>query len=184
MLDLLSASILVFLGNVLDFRTYSAPNQDATVKASYTQKNLMQEFDRNSIPSNERMAICYARGAALSIFNWVRKFAVIKGPDGNVVEDLPSRFLVQILNTLLKYKSRAMQVGLGGAPHCSVSLLSNQVENMLKCDAQAEELWGKRQSICDDSLAFFPKDRYSVEWKTMPSNGEPSMFFFLLFFPI
>ena len=53
----------------------------------------MQEFDHNSIPSNERMAICYARGAALSIFNWVWKFAMIKEHDGNVVEDLKVRML-------------------------------------------------------------------------------------------
>lgn len=172
LLDLLSASILAILGNVLDLRTYSAPNQGIDEQASDSQKFVMKEFDRNNIPTNERTAICYARGMALAIFKWVRKYAIIKDRNGNVVEDLPSRFLVQILNALLNYKAQAIQGKLKGAPHCDLRMLQRQIANVLTCDTLAGKVWENRRSICDDSLAFGPKEGYSVEWA--PLSGEDS----------
>jgi hypothetical protein len=105
LLDLLSACILAILGNVLDFRTYSAPNQREDEVASEDQMTLMSNYDCNNIPSNERMAICYTRGMALAIFHWVRLNCVVRSPDGKVIKDLPSKYVVQVLNTLLSYKA-------------------------------------------------------------------------------
>lgn len=164
LLDLLSACILAILGNVLDYRTYSAPNQDKDEPASHSQKVLMEEFDRNNISANERMAICHARGIALTIFNWVREYCTIKDGKGNVVEDLPSRFLVQILKALLKYKAKANQEKLGGAPHCDLHMLERQVMNVLACDTLARKVWDKRQDIPDDSLEFGRKKGYTLQW--------------------
>ena len=74
----------------------------------FAQVPLMKQYDCNNIPRNEHMAICYARGIALSIFDWVRSQFVITGPDGNVVDDLPSLFLVQILKSVVSYKAQAV----------------------------------------------------------------------------
>lgn len=169
-LELLSCCILAILGNVLDFRTYSAPNQDEDKAPSDTQKPLMKHYDRNNIPRNERMAICYARGVALSIFDWVRTQFVITGPSGNVVDDLPSLFLVQIGKSVVSYKAQAMRLGLKGAPHCSTAALRNQVANAVKCDYRIDDLWRSSQDVCNDSLVF-KGDGYLVQRNTMTNKG-------------
>jgi hypothetical protein len=169
-LNLLSGCILAILGNVLDFRTYSAPNQGEDEAPSDTHIPLMKQYDCNNIPRNERMAICYARGIALSIFEWVRSQFVITGPDGNVVDDLPSLFLVQILKSVVSYKARAVQLELGGAPHCSTTALRKQVANAVKCDRRVDNLWRNSQDICNNSLAF-KGDGYLIERKAMPNKG-------------
>jgi hypothetical protein len=154
LLDLLSACILAILGNVLDFRTYSAPNQDENSPISGPQKVLMAKYDRNDIPRNERMAICYVRGVALSLFDWVRSQFIITAPDGQILHDLPSQFLVKVLNALITYKARAMQMKLKGAPHCDSTALRKQISNVVKCDPHIEKLWNDKAGTVEDKLAF------------------------------
>ena len=67
-MDLISGCALAVLGNVLDFRTYSAPNQAEEDLTRKEQLQLWNDFDQNDIPGDECMAICYARGVALAIF--------------------------------------------------------------------------------------------------------------------
>ena len=75
-LNVTCLAILVILGNVLDFRTYSAPNQGEADEASAAQTTLMNTGDINAIPNNERIAYCYARGVALHILSWLRACAL------------------------------------------------------------------------------------------------------------
>ena len=170
-LDLLSACSLIILGNVLDFRTYSAPNQGEEEEASAAQRHLMAAYDLNHITANERQALCYARGVALSIFDWVRNTLVITAPDANVVRDLPSKFFIQIVKALMNYKSRAMQMKLKGAPHCDTRSLRRQVINVLKSDVLLEDMWKHSEGISDTTLAFGSKDGYSVAKKAVPHSG-------------
>ena len=51
-MNLLSACVLVVLGNVLDFRTYQALTQEENQKANKNQQILMDN-DFNTIPVNE-----------------------------------------------------------------------------------------------------------------------------------
>jgi len=51
-MNLLSACVLVILGNVLDFRTYHAPTQEKYTKADQNQQILI-DHKINSIPINE-----------------------------------------------------------------------------------------------------------------------------------
>ena len=161
----MSACTLAILGNVLDFRTYSAPNQLEDEQISTKQSRRMAKYDHNDVPINERQAICYTRGVAISIFHWVRLNCIIKTSNGDILEDLPSRYIVQVLNTLIAYKASAMQSHLKGAPHCDTASLRSQVFNVVKCDGYVERMWQKRDSICADSLEFRPRDVYTVEWK-------------------
>ena len=179
-LDLLSGCILAILGNVLDFRTYSAPNQGDEQQMSMSQSVMMMAFDRNDISRNERMAICYVRGVALSLFDWVRCQLVITGPEGHVLDDLPSRFLVQILKSLINYKSKAMRIKIKGAPHCDTGTLRRQAANIVKCDSVVEILWKNSVGIADDRLTIEGKDSYRVQKKEGPSNKPlgPSKFQF------
>jgi hypothetical protein len=154
LLDLLSACTLAILGNVLDFRTYSAPNQEENGTATTLQKKLMLQYDRNNIPANERMAICHARGVGLAIFEWIRSSLLIKAADGKVIEDLPSRFIVQVLCCLLSYKEKALRRMLKGAPHCTLKLLKAQVENVVKCDPLIEVLWNDKGEEAINSLKY------------------------------
>src|SRR3979490_478406 len=96
--DLISACTLAILGNVLDFRTYCAPNQAEQHPTTKEQQWLWKKFDRNNIPGDERMAICYARGIALELFRWIRMWCVVKTPEGDIIDDLPSRHMVALLN--------------------------------------------------------------------------------------
>jgi len=130
----------------------------------------MAKFDRNHIPGNERMAISYARGVALYVFDWVRSQCVVTGPDGNTVDDLPSRLLIQVIKALLNYKRKAMQMKFKGAPHCNTGSLEKQVMNLVKSDKQVQNMWRDSEDICDNSLALQNKDGYSVKWKDPPAS--------------
>lgn len=165
LLNFLSVAILVVFGNVLDFRTYSAPNQHESSVASTEQTFLMASHDINAIPFNERLAISYARGVALHVIRWIRDSCEVKGPDGKVVEDLPSIFMVQLLSALLAYKSAAQRRGLQGVPHCTFDLVFNQVENVVKCDPLLALAWRSRPREPSTSLALESKELYSVKWK-------------------
>lgn len=153
------------MGNVLDFRTYRAPSQKGDAKANTKQRLLVEEFDYNAIPLNEREAICYARGVAFHVMNWIRTCCIVKAHDDSIVEDLPSRFLVQIANSLLNYKDQAQNRRLDGVPHCTVQRLRSQVLNVIECDSHLREMWRKRDTIPSNSLALADKTEYSVEWK-------------------
>ncbi len=131
----------------------------------------MATYDCNDIPSNERMAISYARGVALSIFDWVWSHCEVIGPDGNIVVDLPSQFLIQIVKTLINYKVKAMQLKLKGASQCDTRSLWKQVANVLKCDNLLEIMWQNSDSICDNSLEFKNRDGYSVNVKDIPAGS-------------
>jgi len=168
-LDLLSGCILAVLGNVLDFRTYHAPNQGEEERMTRTQSAMMTAYDRNDIPRNERLAICYVRGVALSLFDWVRCQLIVTGCDGHVVDDLPSRFLVQILKSLVNYKAQAMSRKLKGAPHCDTATLRKQVANMVKCDGVIEALWKNDKGIPNDRLGIEDKG-YVVQKTEGPAN--------------
>ena len=165
LLDLLAACTLVILGNVLDFRTYCAPNQREEDVATPSQRQQMSLHDRNAIPANERAAICYARGIGLAVFQWIRSSCVIKTPEGVEIEDVPSRYFVHILSALVHYKGLAAQRRLGGAPHCDTRLLKLQIENVVKCDPLIKKRWQMMGDVLT-SLRFTLDADCAIEWKT------------------
>lgn len=165
LLDLVSGCTLAILGNVLDFRTYSAPNQQESEKTTTAQSRLWKDFDRNDIPGDERMAICYARGVALTVFDWIRDFCIIKTPDGQLVDDLPSKYMVNLLNALLGYKEEALAQDLHGAPHCTLPMLQDQIFNVVHCDTFVANLWRKRTAGSSTSLQIDIDEGCTVEWK-------------------
>jgi len=163
LMNLLSACVLVILGNVLDFRTYRAPTQDEYTKADKNQQILI-DHEINTIPINERLAICYARGVALHLINWIRHCSVITGPGGDTIRDLPSRFFVQIAQTLIKYKEGANASKLDIQANCTLEMLTKQINNVIAIDPQISSLWPQRHSLPSDSLALANQDEYSVQW--------------------
>jgi len=171
LMDLISGCALAVLGNVLDFRTYSAPNQAEEDPTTRAQLQLWKDFDQNDIPGDERMAICYARGVALAVFGWIRDWCIVKTPDGEVVEDLPSKYLVNLLDALVGYKDKAKAQGLEGAPHCAPWMLKAQISNVVKCDRSIETLWGQRTGRSSDSLRMDMDEGCTVQWKDdLPSS--------------
>lgn len=163
LMNLLSACVLVILGNVLDFRTYRAPTQEEYTKADQNQQILI-DHDINTIPINERLAICYARGVALRLINWIRHCSVITGPGGDSISDLPSRFFIQIAQTLIKYKEGANASKLDVQANCTLEMLTEQINNVIDIDPQISSLWPERHSLPSDSLALANQDEYSVQW--------------------
>ncbi|PPQ83530.1 hypothetical protein CVT25_006959 [Psilocybe cyanescens] len=166
LVNLLSLCNLVVLGNVLDFRTYSAPNQKAGDDLDPHQRSLMEMYDRNNIPKQERFCILYARGIALELMGWVREFCEVKSPKGDIIPDLPSEYMCRQLAALLKYKAQAEQEGIVGAPHCTPEMLRKQVQNVLCCDDRLKKYWTNRLTAIDDTaLGFGSKSGYSICWK-------------------
>jgi hypothetical protein len=164
LMNLLSACVLVILGNVLDFRTYRAPTQEENRKPDKNQQILI-DHDINTIPVNERFAICYSRGVALHLINWIRHFCVITGPGGENVRDLPSYFFVQIAQTLIKYKEGANTSRLDLRANCTLDMLTRQIKNVVEVDPHFSSLWSERHSLPSDSLKLANQDEYSVKWR-------------------
>ncbi|KAF8809712.1 hypothetical protein BYT27DRAFT_7222307 [Phlegmacium glaucopus] len=154
LMNLLSACVLIILGNVLDFRTYCAPTQEENQKPDKNQQILI-DHDINTIPVNEQFAICYSRGVALHLINWIRHFCVITGPGGENVRDLPSYFFVQIAQTLIKLDLRA---------NCMLDMLMRQIKNVVEVDPHFSSLWSEQCSLPSDSLKLANQDEYSVKW--------------------
>ena len=165
LMNLLSACVLVILGNVLDFRTYRAPTQEENQEADENQQILI-DHDFNTIPVNERFSICYSRGVALHLIKWIRRFSVITGPGGEIVQDLPSSFFVQIAQTLIKYKKGANISELDLDANCKLDMLVKQIENVVKIDPHFSSLWMDRHSIPSNSLALANQSDYSVKWQS------------------
>jgi hypothetical protein len=166
LVDWISCCTLAILANVLDFRTYCAPNQTEVEEKTKQQWALWKDCDRNDIPGDERMAMCYARGIALTAFQWIRRWCIVKTPDGEVIDDLPSKQVVQLLDALLVYKSKAEKRKLSGAPHCASWMLKVQALNAVQCDKAVERLWNKRKGKSSDSLRMTLDKGCTVEWRS------------------
>jgi len=180
--NLLSLATVNFLGNVLDFRTYSAPNQEEDEVASDEQKNLLRKYDRCNITGDERSAMCYARGVAVVIFDWIREHSTIIGSRG-VHEDLPSLYVCSTIKALLLYKKNAMEQQLTGAPHCSSADLLRQIENVVQCDKRLFTFWknwDKKVSLIPELC--FSTVGLSVTWSADAFKGLQCEM--LLFLPV
>lgn len=163
LMNLLSSCVLVILGNVLDFRTYRAPTQEEYAKADRNQQILINH-EINTIPLSERFSICYARGVALRLMNWIRQCSVVTGPRGEIIHDLPSRFFVQIAQTLVKYKEGANISKLDLEANCTLDMLVKQVDNVVAVDPCISSLWSERHLLPSDSLSLADQEEYSVRW--------------------
>lgn len=164
-MSLLSLCVLVILGNVLDFRTYTASSLQQAQPLTEAEKWLMTTYDINGIPTNERLAMCYTRGAALHLFQWVRECCIIHGPEESVVEDLPSRFLTQIGRAIIHYKTRAEEKNLEGVTYCSLALLTSQINNIMEFDNDIDKMWKNQSGKQHDSLELEDHSKYRLEWK-------------------
>ena len=145
---------------------------------------LWKDFDRNHIPAPERVSMCYARGIALAVFKRIRAQCIIRKPDGEIVHDLPSQHVVELLTNLLTYKKKATGQKLDGAPHCTSWKLMAQVLNVVKCDPSFQKIWGVKERKSTHNLSVTLCEGCTVEWKddTASSVSETSkLFLFHLF---
>ncbi len=166
-MNLLSLCVLVILANVLDFRSYSPAGHRNGRPLTRTEKWMITEFDINAIPTNERLAMCYTRGAALHLFKWIRECCVIHGPGDCIVDDLPSRFLAQIGKAMILYKSRVQRQKLEGVIHCSLDSLTSQINNIMEFNDEFRKVWANQVVNSSCSLELEDQAQYRVEWKAI-----------------
>ena len=114
------------------------------------------------------MAMCYARGIALRVFEWIRGWCIVRNPDGGVVDDLPSKHVVQVLDALLAYKTKADGRQLQGAPHFTLRKLKAQILNLVQWDSAVEKVWNERTGESSNSLRLIMDEGCTVEWRTDP----------------
>lgn len=164
LIDLMCGCILIILGNVLDFRTYRAPHQDDDAEFTEIDRTLL-EHDFNSIPYYDRLAICHARGVALHILHWIRCSALIKDVAGNLIQDLPSLFFIQITRTLVAYKTQSLEAKLDVDSCVTLPLLTNQIKNVLKIDPVFVQVDRSIQEIPDNNLSFAHWNVGSIQWR-------------------
>jgi hypothetical protein len=164
-INLLSLCNLVILGNVLDFRTYLAPNQPPERNATPAEEEVLEHHDRNKIPKQERVAMMLYRGLAFEVIEWVKQNFEFRNPKGKAV-DLPSHYLAQQLLALLEYKKDASdnKKGSAGAPHCTLSLLEKQIANVTKCNKALEKYWSSsRDQVNASQLGFGDRSGWKFE---------------------
>ena len=130
-----------------------------------TEKQLMIEYDVNCIPTNERLAICFCRGVALHLFSWVRECCIVYGPDGSMLQDLPSQYLVQIATAVIRYKTKAEEKNLEGVTNCSLALLTAQINNITHLNKDIHATWTMHSDNQSDSLELENQSTYRFEWK-------------------
>lgn len=125
-LDLFAFCFLVILGNALDFRTY--------INAKGVPLEEAEAHDQNGITLEERVNICQARGVCLELLHWWESsYRAINPPTVYSTTDtaLTTCLIVAQAATLLKYKASAEEDEREGAPGCTASLLSRQIENVI-----------------------------------------------------
>lgn len=178
-LELLSLCNLVILGNVLDHRTYSAPNQDAEDEATETQEQRIQNYDLNDIERTERDEMILARGVSIHLLKWVvATLRITNTETGNHVsiDSIIRLYLGKQAAAILKYKQLAWnpvdpEERVYGAPHCTPHNLEVQLENALDTYPGALAAYEECKGNFDDSLDYGPKALlYSVE-----TRGEPQL---------
>lgn len=185
LMNLIRACILVILGNVLDFRTYKSPNEDNPQIAR--MGDAFKSCDINAIPFYERTSICYARGVALRLFDWIRQCAIVKDSAGELVEDLPSLFLVQITRLLLTYKKEANACRRDEDVDHSLPALLRQVENVIDMDKGFANVWSNSDDKPTRSFDIPNLSGYSVQWvhdtrfNASVSSSQTCEFLFLSF---
>lgn len=174
LLDLLSLCNLVILGNVLDHRTYSAPNQDAETEATPRQRNRMDLYDHNAMPSQERDSSVYARGVCIQMLHWcMAHFEIQDSRTGRIIdENVAASHLVRQAIALQKYKNVATSKGIKGAPHCTPADLDRQIGNALKTYPAAYKIWTKQREHLEVlSLSFEGNFKDLNVVGRMPSKG-------------
>lgn len=170
LLDLLAVCNLSILSNVLDFETYSYPNQgpdDDNEKTTTEQEvaannakgpksdqiRQMELFDYNSKSPDDRAGCVYVRGLALDLLNWFAANYILLEPCGELVDTYGV-----LINNLCHQaymiwvaKKKAVDQGVKGAPHCTLSLLERQLRGLFPQGSIAYSLLEKKLSAKSES---------------------------------
>ncbi|KAJ3500229.1 hypothetical protein NLJ89_g9887 [Agrocybe chaxingu] len=174
--DLLTLCNLNILGNVLDHRTYSAPNQQEDAPISDGERRRWMELDVNDVPLDERNHMRYARGMSLHVFGWVRAhMSFVYAPISEAV-DLPALYLAHQALVLEKYKDVAEQYGVTGAPNCTKIMLKIQLDNALRLDPLSHKIYTTSavpRGLSRESLLLGDLGRFTYANKTVAySDGD------------
>lgn len=177
-MNLICACVLVVLGNVLEFRTYRAPNQEDGSTEKYHE--TLVECDINTILLNEHLAMCHARGVALHLMEWIRTCTVITGPTDEIVHDLPSYFLIQVIKTLSVYKINTDETpDLKRDGLFTYDMLVAQVANVVDFSPKFQTFFDTRH-LMPESFKLEDLAKYKITW--LPDahkwdGGDKSEFF-------
>jgi len=123
------ATIAIFL-NVLDERTYQYP-VDSIERDPAVLKRCHDAFDLNAIPVVERCHLCYTRGLAFDLVDWVYENFTFSSLDSdtedvNGHDDIFVPFVIHIGRQIIQYKRIAEEHG-----HTTTSTLG-QVARQIK----------------------------------------------------
>ncbi|PPQ74671.1 hypothetical protein CVT26_005516 [Gymnopilus dilepis] len=164
--ELLSLCNIHILANVLDPRTYGTPwstscRYDAELDVVDVTTSVWA-----TISVYERLAMVHARGIALELLDWVRYSCHIVSPEGQLVEDFPTQYLLGHMSTLLSYKAEYQSSAIRGFPNCDYAAIHRQIMNVLTCDNRLHSRWTVPQTV--DVFKSQEESCYTVTWAEGP----------------
>ncbi|PPR03026.1 hypothetical protein CVT24_012289 [Panaeolus cyanescens] len=164
-INVVSACILSILGNVLDFRTYLAPNQTPDQIASEIQSAAMLKQDINDIPWCERISSCVARGVGIRMLHIINDCCRFTNPDGKEEKDLVFRHVARLMKAIESYRVEADKSQLNGAPHCTHDLLVRQLKNVSMWSSSIGRYFDCPDLIkLDTHVLYFNQAGWKVTW--------------------
>ncbi|PPR00997.1 hypothetical protein CVT24_000571 [Panaeolus cyanescens] len=164
-LDVLSLCNICIMGNILDFRTYLAPNQDPAEYPSQIQRLALLSFDRNDVPGHERITYCQTRGIARIMLEELNTSYEILDKNKKIIKDFPFRYLADQMQSLCLYKFRAQGKGLEGAPHCSWKDLRRQCANLAEWHPILKEKYAAKPEMSRMCAGMEYMQDYEVRFK-------------------
>ncbi|PPQ74768.1 hypothetical protein CVT26_005013 [Gymnopilus dilepis] len=139
--DLLSVCSLLILSNVIDARTYLAPNQSAITSPDDLRLSIRDRFDRTGISRKERISMIYARGLAFEILQWITEYCEMRDGQGNVIQDFAYRFVSRVMDLIVQCKQEATTRSSFRPQRCTIDQLRTQLSNIASCDVNLKKIW-------------------------------------------
>lgn len=129
------------MGNVIDTRTYSIPNQSVVSEELLQQdeeaKQRLFAHDFNDICVEERLNMSFARGICLSLVDWLDAHYVIKDAAAPFAEhtSFPARFIASESAKFVSFSKLGATKHLLPLGNAKVASVVRQMDNVMQCSS-------------------------------------------------
>jgi hypothetical protein len=132
------------MGNVIDPRTYSIPNQClASLELLEQDEQADQrlfEHDLNDISVEERLNMSFARGVCLSLIDWLDAHYVVKDVNAPFAEhtSFPAQFIASETAKFLSCARLGAGKKLRPLGDAEVFAVTRQIDNVMECSSMVD----------------------------------------------
>lgn len=135
------------MGNVLDPRTYCAPNRTVDQPPSEEDVDRLNRYDLNNIPLDERLQLCSSRGVCYSLIRWLDAHYIIKEVKSpfKEIESFSLQFIAAETAKFVALSRLGGKANLGFVGFSTAKGVRRQVDNVMK-GSPLEAKWKEVQS--------------------------------------